>query len=474
MSREWVGHDRLWPVKFWPIHFWPKLALCCAGVACVVCCVCCVLRLLCVAFVCCVLCVLCVAFVVCCVCVLCVMCVVCVFCVCVFCVLLVLPLPFRQTPLPDPPPPGAETVFGQSILAKISDSGFIIREGPEGWRPEGLGGHKFRVFFHSPATFSFSSLLGVLTLNLVVFPRAGTLTCACLEFSGCRVKPRRNSGPPGFTRQPENSKRAHFSAPKPKFHEKTLRETKRAKMGRESEKSAKFWDPHSSGPHFFWVWPPPFGPSPLAKNGLAKTGLARIGQIRMAKNGLAQNGQTSGLTGFGCGILEWTVHAFPKNVAIERMAHQNRDLNKNSHCLERGIYPRMLERCGPCFNHFAHLLGNGPGHQCDHIARHNGSIPPLGCNMCKSHIVHNGLSASGNGRIPQCQQCWQCPSPPNWTIISARAPRLLGPDQFCPLQGQNTQDPEMDWPKLDWPWGRRCRGPGRGRSWGWADLRYGH
>ena len=32
------------------------------------------------------------------------------------------------------------------------------------------------------------------------------------SLSGCRVKPRRPK-PPGFTRQPENSKRAHLSAP---------------------------------------------------------------------------------------------------------------------------------------------------------------------------------------------------------------------------------------------------------------------
>ena len=64
--------------------------------------------------------------------------------------------------------------------------------------------------------------------------------------------PPSSAGPPGglwgFTRQPENSKRAHLSVPAlqtpPKFHEKTPRERerKRAKMGAgEGKKSAKFW-----------------------------------------------------------------------------------------------------------------------------------------------------------------------------------------------------------------------------------------
>ena len=51
------------------------------------------------------------------------------------------------------------------------------------------------------------------------------------EVSGCRVKPQRLWGRRGFTRQPENSKRAHFRAPAlqtpPKFHEKTPRERKK-------------------------------------------------------------------------------------------------------------------------------------------------------------------------------------------------------------------------------------------------------
>ena len=68
-------------------------------------------------------------------------------------------------------------------------------------------------------------------------------TCA---LSGCCVKPR------GFTRQPENSKRAHFRAlalqTPPKFHEKTPRE-KRSENGGGRGKKAKFLgSPAEGGP----------------------------------------------------------------------------------------------------------------------------------------------------------------------------------------------------------------------------------
>ena len=89
--------------------------------------------------------------------------------------------------------------------------------------------------------------------------------------SGCRVKPRRLSGRWSFTRQPENSKRAHFRAPAlqapPKFHEKTSkRERRRTKMRAGEKKSAKFWAPHTSGPtpgpHPFWGTPSGTPPLP--------------------------------------------------------------------------------------------------------------------------------------------------------------------------------------------------------------------
>ena len=46
--------------------------------------------------------------------------------------------------------------------------------GPEGWGPEGWGAQNFALFFPSPATiFLLSSLLGVLSWNLVVFEAPG-------------------------------------------------------------------------------------------------------------------------------------------------------------------------------------------------------------------------------------------------------------------------------------------------------------
>ena len=87
--------------------------------------------------------------------------------------------------------------------------------------------------------------------------------------SGCRVKPQRLRGRMGFTRQPENSKRAHLSAPTlqtpPKFHEKTPeREEKNEFCGGRGKKKREIlglppfgpppFGPHPSGPH--WIWAP--------------------------------------------------------------------------------------------------------------------------------------------------------------------------------------------------------------------------
>ena len=47
------------------------------------------------------------------------------------------------------------------------------------------------------------------------------------EFSGCRVKPRQPQSRRGFTRQPENSKRAPALQTPPKFHEKTPQREKK-------------------------------------------------------------------------------------------------------------------------------------------------------------------------------------------------------------------------------------------------------
>ena len=90
------------------------------------------------------------------------------------------------------------------------------------------------------ALFSLSRLHFVLFLSL----------SKCLLVESLR-------GRRGFTRQPENSKRAHLSAPAlqtpPKVHEKTPREGRKERILR--KKARKFGPPT--------LWAPPFGPHPL-------------------------------------------------------------------------------------------------------------------------------------------------------------------------------------------------------------------
>ena len=82
-------------------------------------------------------------------------------------------------------------------------------------------------------------------------------------------------GPPGFTRQPENSKRAHLRVPALQTNttkiprENSQRDRQRAKMGAgEGKNNAKFLaptltlGPDPSGPHFSGSGAPPFGAHP--------------------------------------------------------------------------------------------------------------------------------------------------------------------------------------------------------------------
>ena len=84
----------------------------------------------------------------------------------------------------------------------------VRRVGPERWGfshvgslrlgPEGRGGPKYRAFFPlQQLFFSFFPLLGVFSWNFGgFFLKAGTLKCARLEFSCCRVKPRQPQSRP--------------------------------------------------------------------------------------------------------------------------------------------------------------------------------------------------------------------------------------------------------------------------------------
>ena len=126
---------------------------------------------------------------------------------------------------------------------------------------------------------SFLPSLGVFSLNFgCVFEAPGPsnvhVWALWLSCGTPAAPPDRAAG--ARTRQPENSKRAHLSAPAlqtpPKFHEKTPREGRKERiLWRErKKKSAKIWAPHLGAPPFgappFWAppfWAPPFGPPPF-------------------------------------------------------------------------------------------------------------------------------------------------------------------------------------------------------------------
>ena len=119
--------------------------------------------------------------------------------------------------------------MAKSGLAKCGHGTVLPLDRPSPGPPLPLDRPKFRSFFSLSRRKirSFLPSLGVFSLNFGGVLKTKTLKCARLEFSGCRVKPRRphQTGRRGFTRQPENSKRAHLSAPAlqtpPKFHGRT-------------------------------------------------------------------------------------------------------------------------------------------------------------------------------------------------------------------------------------------------------------
>ncbi len=139
--------------------------------------------------------------------------------------------------------------MGFHVWVLVSRFG-LGRPGP----PSPLDRPKFRSFFSLSRRkiVLFFPLWGSSRGNLLVFSKCWGRQMFTFGLSGLR----------GFTQQPENSKRAHLSAPAlqtpPKFHEKTPREGK----------SAKFWASHPSGPHPsgpptlhptfrpHWVWAP--------------------------------------------------------------------------------------------------------------------------------------------------------------------------------------------------------------------------
>ena len=127
-----------------------------------------------------------------------------------------------------------------------------------------LSRHQFRSFFS----------LSVSSLNFGGFCEDRDPQMCTFGLSGCGVKPQRHRGRRGFTQQPENSKRAHFTAPTlPNTTKKTNQESETG-GGRRKKKTRNFGPPTLpfgappfesplfSGPHFFWVWAHP-SPLPL-------------------------------------------------------------------------------------------------------------------------------------------------------------------------------------------------------------------
>ena len=117
---------------------------------------------------------------------------------------------------------------------------------PERWSPEGWGAQNFALFSLSRQKIRSFPLWGSSRGILVVFLKAGTLKCARLEFSGCRVRvPVARSGGAAGVPHDNQSPNVHIlglrpSKTPPKFNEKTPRETQKERiLLREREKKER-------------------------------------------------------------------------------------------------------------------------------------------------------------------------------------------------------------------------------------------
>ena len=95
----------------------------------------------------------------------------------------------------------------------------------------------------------------------------------------------------GFTRQPENSKRAHLRLPAletpPKFNEKTPKATQKERKWDETRQN-KFWALHPSGSHFCWFGPPS-GPHLIEHFTITMMSTIKFGQSRTKHKALLWN-----------------------------------------------------------------------------------------------------------------------------------------------------------------------------------------
>ena len=175
---------------------------------------------------CCVLCCCCVVLLLCC-------------CCCVVCVWWVCSGPLRRTAL-------RRTALRRTALRRTA-----LRRTAQ----------NFALFFPSPApVFIFFSLsCWSFSLNFGgVFEDRDPQMCT-FGLSGCRVKPRRphQTGPPGLAHDSPRTPNVHIWTPwRFKHHQNCTKGAQERKKkenccGRREKKSAKFWAPHPSGPHFF-------------------------------------------------------------------------------------------------------------------------------------------------------------------------------------------------------------------------------
>ena len=145
-----------------------------------------------------------------------------------------------------------------------------------------------------------------------VFAKAETLECALFWALGQPNEIRRLLGRWGFTRQPENSKRAHLMAPV-KHHQKTTRrpwENKKSENGAgEGKKAHNFGPPTLRGPHL--RGPPPFEAAQKTLNLATKwicqkwIGQKWIGQKWSNKDGQKRIGQKRSQPKFFAYLDDW-------------------------------------------------------------------------------------------------------------------------------------------------------------------------
>ena len=149
--------------------------------------------------------------------------------------------------------------------------------GPKGVGARRGGRPKISRFFFSlpPETSLFLLSLGGLLVEFWWCLKRRALKCVRLEFSGCRVKPRRPQSRPGFTRQPENSctfeRPRHFKHHQNSTKGPTREGEKNESCGREREEEERNFGP----PPPFGA--PPFGASPFVAPGFATSHFPGLG-----------------------------------------------------------------------------------------------------------------------------------------------------------------------------------------------------